>query len=351
MRAGVVMLAVWLVLLVAPGFANGEERKPFCPEPFEPSRCLGTSGRAGVPPQDKGENCEGVEERDKIVWNAGMAGHSHYTIVPEKTAVLVIDPQLVYANCPAELSVESLIAPPPTEEGEEFDMHSPLCCEKFKGAVENINKITKAARESGAHVVHVGHVYRDLNGDGVLDNEKDHSLSGRIGGLGGKEQKEFKRQKQNIEKKYLPFFFFFFFFLLGFDVLGWVGWPMAFNLWNANFPWAAYSPLVDVEPTDYYTEKTSYSATTDIVTEKLEELGVDTVVVTGFMTQFCVTTTSRAAHDYGFRVVVAEDALDGPKLLELISGIDENAAIPFYLSIAVADVTTSEDLVENFGRK
>mgnify|MGYP003646043020 CR=1 FL=1 len=53
---------------------------------------------------------------------------------------------------------------------------------------------------------------------------------------------------------------------------------------------------------DYYTEKSVYSAITVPVAAKLEELGVDTVIVTGFMTQYCVVTTSRAAHDYGLQV-------------------------------------------------
>ena len=90
---------------------------------------------------------------------------------------------------------------------------------------------------------------------------------------------------------------------------------------------------------------------TDIVTAKLEELGVDTVIITGFMTQFCVTTTSRAAHDYGLKVVVVGDGVDGPKLLELISGVDENMVIPLYLSIAVADVTDTEHVVKSFEKK
>ena len=44
----------------------------------------------------------------------------------------------------------------------------------------------------------IGHVYRDLDGDGKVDN------CGR---------------------------------LCDFDVLGWTGWPMAWNLWNAAMPW------------------------------------------------------------------------------------------------------------------
>ena len=201
------MLILVVFLLITGRRASGEEeekRAPTCPKPFEKSRCLGTSGIPGAPPPKKekknqkegggekgGEDCGGEEEkveREKIVWEAGMGGHSHYTIVPEKTAVLVIDPQLVYQNCPKkkeeeELTIEALIAPPPTGEkegegeGEEFDGHSPLCCEQFGEVVGRVNRVVRAVREGGGHVVHLAHVYRDLDGDGELDND-NHSLTG-----------------------------------------------------------------------------------------------------------------------------------------------------------------------------
>jgi nicotinamidase-related amidase len=42
--------------------------------------------------------------------------------------------------------------------------------------------------------------------------------------------------------------------------------------------------------------------------EMLKEWGVERVVITGMMTHMCVDATARAAADYGFQVIIAEDA-------------------------------------------
>ena len=97
--------------------------------------------------------------------------------------------------------------------------------------------------------------------------------------------------------------------------------------------------------TDYYIEKTTYSSMTEPMVAKLKERGVDTIIITGFMTQFCSVTTSRHAHDLGFKVVFVSDACDGPILAELLSGVDENAIVPFHLGIAVVDTTTTQELL------
>ena len=210
-----------------------------------------------------------------------------------------------------KVAVDTLMAGPSTKD---FDGHSPLCCEKFYDAVANINKIAAAARAKGIPVFVIGHVYRDTTGDGKPDN------CGR---------------------------------LCDFDVAGWSGWPMAYNLWNEAFPWSQLVYKSDSEPQgfavdydrDFYAEKSVYSAMTAPVVDKLNSLGIDTLVVTGFMTQFCVTTTARHAHDLGYRVIIPTDTIDGPILQELVSGIDENAAIGLYLGTAVGDTTSTEELV------
>eukprot|EP00415_Alexandrium_ostenfeldii_P004778 UN4778 len=96
---------------------------------------------------------------------------------------------------------------------------------------------------------------------------------------------------------------------------------------------------------DYYTEKSVYSAFTEPVVEKLHALGVDTVIVTGYMTQYCCVTSSRHGSDLGLRIVFVSDACDGPILAELLSGVDENKIVPFHLGIAVADTTTAEEVL------
>lgn len=279
--------------------------------------CLGTSGvLAG------GEQVKYKPEDERVTWEAGMAGHSHYVIDASRTALFVIDPQKVYSECPKKgppFEVADLIAGPETEN---FDGHSPLCCEGFYPAVANASLLAERARKLQIPVFVVGHVYRDLDGDGKVDN------CGR---------------------------------LCDFDVLGWTGWPMAWNLWNAAMPWhelvfkdtdslwnrlkgKSEGFLADFAA-DYYTEKTTYSAMTEPVAAKLREHGIDTIIVTGFMTQFCSVSTARHAHDLGFRVVYVSDACDGPILAQLLSGVDENAIVPFHLGMAVVDVTTTEELL------
>eukprot|EP00756_Hemistasia_phaeocysticola_P046873 Hpha_TRINITY_DN20717_c0_g1::TRINITY_DN20717_c0_g1_i1::g.33382::m.33382 len=290
---------------------SGDEcRAAGCPEPWAPSQCLPPSGEASVGPQIEYRKGESID------WTAGMEGHSHYKLDPKKTALLVIDAQKVYAACPQRgedgaHTVERLIASP---ESEGFDGHSPMCCDRFYEVVEKQNTLADAFRAKGGHVVVSAHVYRDFDGDGEVDN------CGR---------------------------------LCDFNPLGWAKWPKAWNLWNAALPWHETVYKTDKEPKgfnadferDFYNEKSVYSAITKPVAEKLRELGVDTVVVTGFMTQYCCVTTARNAHDLGFRVVFANDATDGPVLAELLSGVDENKIIPFYLGIAVADVSTTDEII------
>ncbi|WKZ41853.1 MAG: cysteine hydrolase family protein [Anaerolineales bacterium] len=42
--------------------------------------------------------------------------------------------------------------------------------------------------------------------------------------------------------------------------------------------------------------------------EMLKEWGIERVVITGMMTHMCVDATARAAADFGFKVIIAEDA-------------------------------------------
>jgi len=42
--------------------------------------------------------------------------------------------------------------------------------------------------------------------------------------------------------------------------------------------------------------------------EMLKEWGIERVIITGMMTHMCVDATTRAAADFGFKVIVAEDA-------------------------------------------
>ncbi len=60
------------------------------------------------------------------------------------------------------------------------------------------------------------------------------------------------------------------------------------------------------EPIVYKNYPNSFRETN--LLEMLKEWGVERVVITGMMTHMCVDATARAAADFGFKVVVAEDA-------------------------------------------
>jgi ureidoacrylate peracid hydrolase len=262
-----------------------------------------------------GELAEGTAVQYKaspITWEPGMAGHSHYEFNPKKTALFIIDPQKVYSACPAELKPDDMLKAPSAKD---FDGHSPLCCEKFASVMENANRLAKQARKVKTEVFWHGHVYRE--------DDYDPAGGGTAGDCGR---------------------------LCDFDVLGWAKWPFAFNLWSSKFPWFEFDDAAEVKPTDFYAEKQTYSAMTKPVVEKLKEKGIDTIIVTGFMTQFCSVTTSRHAHDLGFKVIYVTDGNDGPALLEALSKVDENAFIPFTLGVAVADTMKTSDVLEWMGK-
>jgi len=296
-----------------------------CPAPFHDGNCLGTSGALAA-----GSAVTYLKET--ITWETGMKAHSHYKVDPTKTALFVIDPQKVYSACPAQLDEQSwgrataddaswgrgdgytddvhswtsaLLADPGSNN---FDSHSPLCCEKFDRVVDNANMLARAARKIGAPVYVHAHVYRG--------NEDSSGNCGR---------------------------------LCDFDVLGWDKWPMAWNLWSAAYPWAALDARFEAEASDIYAEKTTYSAMTEPVVRLLRDQGIDTIIITGFMTQFCSETTARHAHDLGFKVIYVTDANDGPAILEDLSGIDENKFVPFTLGVAVADTTDTASLLWRMG--
>ena len=65
-------------------------------------------------------------------------------------------------------------------------------------------------------------------------------------------------------------------------------------------------------------DKTRYSA---VVNTRLESIlktsGIDTLIVTGLMTQYCSVTTTRHGHDLDYRMVFIVDANAGPDLPDI----------------------------------
>jgi nicotinamidase-related amidase len=91
-------------------------------------------------------------------------------------------------------------------------------------------------------------------------------------------------------------------------------------------------------PDDPVVDKFGYGAFhRTLLADLLETLGVDTVVVTGTVTQICVDETVRGAFDHGFRAVAVADAVSSfdPELHEATL---RNLAMKFARVMPAADV-------------
>ena len=81
----------------------------------------------------------------------------------------------------------------------------------------------------------------------------------------------------------------------------------------------------------------------------MKPLNVDTVIVTGFMTQYCSVTAARHAHDLDYKVIFVSDANDGPSLPDTGFGAvpieDIKRVIHTALSVGVAEVIDTRETV------
>ncbi len=273
---------------------------------------LGASGDLAKGPQVK---YKPSDANISIDWIAG----THYPINPKKTALFVIDPQKVYSDPFTPVfwwEAGQMYAPDPVAFFSALgtaNQNSPLHCDKFNESWANIVSIASACAAKDIPVFVIKHVY---NADG--------SNCGRL-------------------CDFNP---------LGSICNGDTCWVKAWLLWNEAVPTSALDPRVQTELVPalggdnyYYAEKSTYSSFVKPVAEKLKDLGIDTVIITGYMTQYCSVTATRHGHDLGFKMINVKDANDGPVLEQVLSGVDENAAIPFYLSIPVADVMDTNTLI------
>ena len=106
---------------------------------------------------------------------------------------------------------------------------------------------------------------------------------------------------------------------------------------------------------DVVLRKNRYSAFVDTpLRRELAERDIDTVVVTGLMTNYCSVTTARHAHDLDYRVVFVADANAGPDMPDLGFGPVPHADILRTISTSlaggVAEVTTTGDMVARLDR-
>jgi ureidoacrylate peracid hydrolase len=82
----------------------------------------------------------------------------------------------------------------------------------------------------------------------------------------------------------------------------------------------------------------------------LRTLGVDTVVVAGYMTSFCCDTTARSAHGRDYRTVFVADAVGGPDL-ERTDGSPYPAAVVLEdvcaaLAAGFAEVVGTDEVID-----
>ena len=83
---------------------------------------------------------------------------------------------------------------------------------------------------------------------------------------------------------------------------------------------------VKLEPQDLHIVKTyGNSFTKTGLAEKLRELGVDTVIMTGFCAEFCVLSTYRGALDHDFTPIILKGSLasDNPEHIRFVEEISE----------------------------
>jgi nicotinamidase-related amidase len=86
---------------------------------------------------------------------------------------------------------------------------------------------------------------------------------------------------------------------------------------------------VKLKPLDIRITKTySNSFTKTRLAEKLKELGVDTVIVTGFCAEFCVLSTYRGATDFDFKPIILKGSLasDNAEHIRFVEEISETVS-------------------------
>jgi nicotinamidase-related amidase len=102
---------------------------------------------------------------------------------------------------------------------------------------------------------------------------------------------------------------------------------------------------------DLVLKKSRYSAFvgTDLH-DLLQARGIDTVIVTGLMTNFCCVSTARSAHDLDYKTVFVADACSGPDMPDLGYGelphTEVMKGVATSLAAGVADVVTTSEILE-----
>jgi ureidoacrylate peracid hydrolase len=144
---------------------------------------------------------------------------------------------------------------------------SPLYVASIQESIKNINVLAEAFANAGRPVIYVRHVHR-----------ADGRDAGRMFDFGGTAE------------------------------------PVSFVEGSAE---ADYVPELIIVPSGLHITKRRYSSFEGTELDAiLRTLGVNTVAIAGYMTNFCCDTTARAAHDRDYFVDFIADATGAPGLSE-----------------------------------
>ncbi len=106
-------------------------------------------------------------------------------------------------------------------------------------------------------------------------------------------------------------------------------------------PWQLW-PLIDVRPADLIVDKTRFSAfvpETCALHDILEARGIDTLIVTGTLTNVCCESTARDAMQRNYRVIFVADGNAA------LSDAEHNATLSNMVTL-FADVMTTEEVLD-----
>lgn len=111
-----------------------------------------------------------------------------------------------------------------------------------------------------------------------------------------------------------------------------------------------FIPEISPGETDVVIRKSRYNcfAGTEL-RETLDRAGIDTVIITGLMTNYCCLSTAYYAHDMDYRTIYVLDAVSGPELPDVgygeISQELVKKVVAATLSGGIADVVSTEDII------
>jgi ureidoacrylate peracid hydrolase len=174
---------------------------------------------------------------------------------------------------------------------------SPLFIPSLQKSIQNINALSRAFSGAGQPVIYVRHVHR-----------ADGRDSGRMFDFAGEAQ------------------------------------PVSFV---EGQPEADYVPELNIVPDGLHISKRRYSCFEGTELDAiLRTLGADTVVICGYMTNFCCETTARSAHDKDYFVDFIADATGAPALSESFTEPAIIAAVTTTLANGFARIHTTASFLE-----